>query len=108
MIGTSTNVLRIPVTARPQTFTIALSGSEYTIRLYWLNPAQCWVFDFMDQSAAPILAGVPLVTGVDLLEQHRYLGFNGGLFVISDSLPPDTIPDFTHLGVTGHVYYLPR
>lgn len=107
--GINVSVLRIPVTPRPQTFSIMLSGTLYTIRLYWLKPAECWVFDFYDRTGEnKILCGVPLVTGSDLLGQFAYVGIGGGLFVVTDTLPPDTIPSWTELGVTGHVYYVPR
>lgn len=101
------NLFEIPVTARPQTFTVALSGILYTIRQWWLKPAQCWMFDIMDIGGAKIACGIPLITGADLLDQLQYIGLKGWLFVISDELPPETVPDFTHLGVTGHVYFRP-
>jgi hypothetical protein len=33
-----------------------------------------------------------------------YLDFGLQLLVISDEHPPDKVPDFTSLGVTGHLY----
>lgn len=100
------NVLEIPLTSRPQTFTIVLQSVRYTMRLWWLKPAQHWVIDVMDQAGEPILCGLPLVTGSDLLAQFQYL-LPGTMFVLTDHVVPDEIPDFTHLGVTGHVYYRP-
>lgn len=65
----------------------------------------------MDGVGNPIIMGIPLVTGADLLEQfRRYIGPPGMLFVLSDTseqLSDATVPDWDHLGVTGHVYYLP-
>ena len=100
------NVVEIPVTPQPQRFRVALSNIIYTWRIYWLVPAQCWVLDIFDIEEKPLIEGIPLITGVDLLAQHQHI-IKGGLFVISDQLPPDTVPDFTHLGSTGHIYFLP-
>lgn len=79
---------------------------RYTIRLWWLVPAQYWVFDIMDQAGEPLLCGLPLVTGTDLLAQFQYV-LAGNMFVLTDHAIPDEIPDFTHLGLTGHVYFRP-
>jgi hypothetical protein len=97
------SVIEIPLIARPQTFTVSLRGTVYRCRLYWLKPAQCWVLDFADRDGNPLANGVPLVTGTELLTQFRYLEFNIQLLVISDSVR-DQVPDFTHLGITGHLY----
>jgi hypothetical protein len=37
----------------------------------------------------PIVNGIPLVTGVDLLAQYRYLGFSGRLWVQGADNPDD-------------------
>lgn len=99
-------IVEIPLTARPQYFSITLNSIPYYCKLYWLVPTQCWVLDFMDQEQNKIICGIPLITGTDLLGQFFYI-IEGQLVVISDQLPPDTVPDFVHLGVTGHVYYAP-
>lgn len=104
------NVVEIPVTARPQTFTVVLQGVMYMIRLYWLIPSQCWVFDIMNRDGSSLIMGVPLVTGSNLIGQFQYI-IKELLFVVSDHTGPtdlpDAVPDFTHLGITGHVYYRP-
>jgi hypothetical protein len=100
-------VVGIPLSAQPQTFTVVLEGATYGIRLYWLVPAQCWVIDLSDASGNPLINGIPLITGTNLLTQYRrYVGPPGQLLVISDHLPPDAVPNFTDLGITGHLFYL--
>jgi hypothetical protein len=100
--------LEIPATARPMTFTVVLEGVTYGVRQYWLIPAQCWVWNIYDVAGNPLINGVPLITGVDLLTQFRaYIGPPGKIAVISDQMPPDVVPNFTNLGKTGHIYYLP-
>lgn len=100
------NIVEIPMTARNQWFSVTLNRVDYRWKLYWLVPAQCWVVDIYDQEENKLLCGIPLITGTDILGQFVYV-LEGNLVVISDQLPPDTVPDFTHLGVTGHVYYAP-
>jgi hypothetical protein len=100
-------VVEIPLTARPQTFSVVLEGVTYGIRLYWLVPADCWVINISDAAGNLLIGGVPLITGANLLTQYRqYVGPPGQLLVISDHLPPDAVPNFTDLGVTGHLFYL--
>lgn len=75
------------------------------IRVKWNPPAGCWVADISDINNTPVLVGVPLVTGANLLEQFLHLGFSGKLIAQTDNAP-DVVPTFTNLGTTGHLYYL--
>ena len=52
-----------------------------------------------------LVSGIPLVTGVNLLEQYAHLGFGGGLYVQTTS-NPDEVPTFTNLGVDGLLYWV--
>lgn len=100
------NVIEIPFNAQPQVVSLRLAGQTYTWRLYWLDPAQCWMIDIADIAGNPLISGVALVTGGDLLGQLQYL-VPGWLFVISDQKPVDTVPGWGDLGVTGHLYFVP-
>ena len=46
-----------------------------------------------------LVCGIPLVTGIDLLEQYQHLGFNGGLYAYENDT--DVPPSFDTLGVSG-------
>jgi hypothetical protein len=98
-------VFEIPLTPRPQTFQVVLRGVTYSWRLYWLVPAECWVVNIADVTGAPIINGVPLLPGSNLLGQFGYVGIGGALFVFTDhtGIHQDDIPDYTHLGITGHL-----
>jgi len=98
-------VFRVPVPARPVTFTIPLGGIQYNWQTYWLVPMECWVVNIADSRGNPLINGIPLVPGLNLLGQFGYV-IDGTLFVRSDH-DPDAIPDFTHLGITGHVFFIP-
>jgi hypothetical protein len=96
----------IPTQPQPQNFTIRLSGVTYTFTLlYRNNPAAGWVLDIGDSNNNPIVQGIPLVTGADLLRQYAYLGFGGALWVQTQD-DPDAVPTFTNLGSDGHLYYV--
>lgn len=95
----------IPLTPNSQTFTVSLSGTEYRFTVQWRNAEGLgWVVDISDISGNPIIQGIPLVTGVNLLEQYAYLGFNGVLWVQTTD-DPDAVPTFDNLGVGSHLYW---
>jgi hypothetical protein len=100
------NVVEIRLAARPQTVQVTLAGVVYTLQLYWNVFTDCWVIDIGDRSGNPLIRGIPLITGANLLAQFSYIGIPGQLLVISDQKPPDAVPGFTDLSVTGHLYYV--
>lgn len=100
-----TTAYEIPLTATPQSFSITLGGTQYNVTLKWNVSAGVWVIDLADVDGNPVLCGVPLVTGVDLLEPYGYLNFGGQLFALTDNAP-DTPPSFTDLGDTSHLYWV--
>jgi hypothetical protein len=103
--------LEIPTEGgRPFTEQVTLLDVVYTLKFNWNKRAKCWVLDIWDEdNQFKILAGIPLVTGADLLEQFLYLPI--GRFGIMTALtfgpgiPPDNVPTFYNLGTDGHLYY---
>ena len=90
----------------PQTFTAKLSGVEYQLTLQYRNaPNGGWVLDIANSAGVPIVSGIPLVTGANLLEQYAYLGFGGRLWVQTTS-NPDAVPTFSNLGEDGLLYWV--
>ena len=92
----------------PQQVTTTLSNATYQFTFqYRADPAGQggWVLDIADASAAPIVQGIPLVTGENLLAQYAYLGFVGGLWVQTKD-DPDAVPTFEDFGDTGKVYWV--
>lgn len=94
------------LTGTPQTLSAQLGGVIYQLTfLYRNDPLGGWTVDIADDSGNPILQGVPLVTGADLLAQYGYLGFGGSLVVLT--LPdPDAVPTFENLGDAAKVYWV--
>lgn len=94
----------IPLSPNPQTFTVSLSGTDYRMTVQWRNSEGAgWILDIADTSANPIIQGIPLVTGVNLLEQYAYL--IPGVLWVQTTADPDAVPTFDNLGVGSHLYW---
>lgn len=98
------NVFKIPLVNRAQTFPIVLSNVEYRFRIVWRDP-QGWVLDILDSLSSPILCGMPLIPGVNLLRQFDYLGIGGALVVLTDGAAL-IYPTYTGLGQESLMYYV--
>lgn len=97
------STFEIPLTAAPQTFNVSLVGVQYQFTLQWRDATNGgWVLDIADASSNPIVSGIPLVTGVNLLAQYAYLRLNFELWVQTDAA--DAPPTYTNLGTTSHLY----
>jgi hypothetical protein len=102
-----TTAYEIPTASQPQTQVISLNGTVYTLTLHWCAPASCWILDIADKSGNPILTGIPLVTGANLLDQFDYLNIgNGGALIVQSSNDPTLVPSFSTLGTTGHLFFI--
>jgi len=99
------DVFEVPTTPTPQTFSIALAGVLYRLTLKWNVTAQVWALDIDGVDGVPVLCGVPVVTGVDLLEPFAYLELGGKLFAMTDN-DADLPPAFGNLGTTAHIYWI--
>lgn len=97
---------QLPLTNVPQSFQISLGGKDYTLTCKWNDSDDAgWVLDFQDAvTGASIVAGIPLVTGANLLENLEYLGFGGALYVYTDG-DATAVPTLDNLGVESNVYF---
>jgi hypothetical protein len=96
---------QIPLIASPQTLTVTLAGVTYNMRVLWNAASQCWVLDIYDSSGNPVINGIALVTGVDLLAQFGYLNF-GGQLVVQTDFDTLAIPTLANLGTNGNLYFV--
>lgn len=94
----------IPLTPDNQYFQVSLGGVNYSLRIVWRDVAG-WIMDVSDNAGNAILFGVPLVTGVDLLEQYPELGMPGALVVVTDNEAPE-YPTETNLGSFSHLIFV--
>lgn len=75
------NYYEVPLSPNPQRFAIGLIDVPYNCTVYWNNVSETWCIDIADEDQVMLVAGLPIVTGVDLLAQHKHLGFGGALVV---------------------------
>lgn len=118
----------IPTSASPQTFSIQLVGVTYNLRLTYheanaehagaivaidtdsdslvdLNVMSSWILDIFDTTDNPLVLGIPLIPGIDLLYQYQYLKIGGSLVVSTDG-DPDRTPEFNDLGTSSHLWFV--
>lgn len=95
----------IPLSPLPQSFSIDLDATSYKLTVGYNRIGAYWALNIDDQQGIPIVHGIALVTGADLLEQFRYLGFTGALVCQSDG-NADDIPTVDNLGQEGRVFYI--
>lgn len=95
----------IPFSGEAETFQIALAGVLYTLTAHWCAPSACWLLDIATFSGQRIVSSIPLVTGTNLLGQHKHLGIGGSLYVQSHS-QLDLVPAYTSLGTSGRLYFI--
>lgn len=93
-------------TSQASLFSVVLAGITYQMRLTY-NTAQsgCWMLDIGDAAGNLLIAGQPLVSGVDLLAQYAYMEFGGALVCTTDRGAGE-VPTFDGLGVTSHLYFV--
>ncbi|CDG20696.1 conserved protein of unknown function [Xenorhabdus poinarii G6] len=96
------NIVEIPLRAENQQFDIQLGGINYRMQLQWRDCAG-WILDIMHPNSEPIVTGIPLVFGVDILEQHSYLSFNGSLVFYYDDPKNETGKE--ELGKNNRLYF---
>lgn len=99
-------VFEIPLSPQAQRFTIQLGTNSYNLRFAWNDaPTGGWELDILDTNDNPIVGGIPLVTGINLLEQYEYLALGGGLLVETD-YDLNAVPTFQNLGVQAHLFFI--
>ena len=95
----------VPLQANAQTFPISLAGTVYNLTIHWNAPSAAWILDIADAGKNPMVSGIPLVTGTDLLAQYAYLGFGGQLIAQTDN-DTSAVPTYANLGQGGNLYFV--
>ena len=78
--------IELPVAADVpyQSFSTTLNGAVYRIRLRYNTRAGFWSLDLADAAGAPLLSGLAIRLGTDLLSQFASEGFPPGkLFAVN-------------------------
>lgn len=100
-----TTLSEIPIPSPPCTLSVTLPTGTFGFRLVYADADEGgWILDIADAAGAPLVCGIPLVTGSDLLKPYAYLGFGGRLFVL-DAADPASPPGFNDLGTNARLYF---
>ncbi|PAV01788.1 hypothetical protein CBG25_14655 [Arsenophonus sp. ENCA] len=92
----------IPLTPINQQFTIKLSDTVWQFSLIWRDSAG-WVLDILTVDNQPVIQGIPLVMGENLLAQYQHLISEGKLVFLSDE---ESDINATTLGTTVKLYWI--
>lgn len=92
-----TSFYEIPLIPQNHRTTTTISGVDYILSLHWNHENETWIMDISSAANLPLVCGLALVEGVDLLEQHEYLGIGAGMIM-------DALPTYDSLGVTANLY----
>ncbi len=100
----------IPLTpSQNSTFAIFINGVQYILAFQYANAIDGdgvqeagWQLDLMDQNNSPLILGIPLVTGANLLAQFAYLGLGFAMFCYTAG-NPSAPPTFNNLGGAAQV-----
>jgi len=95
-------VFIMPFSNVPQRFTMDIVGVTYVILCRW-NESIGWAIDISDADNVPLVACIPLVTGVDLLGQYEYLGIGVSLYAYTDG-DQFAPPTLANLGQESNVF----
>lgn len=94
------------IPASAQEMTITLGNKEYTIRFAWCDsPEGGWFMDLYDLQLNPMIRGIPLTAGENVLQQFDYLEMPGEIRVQVDENPL-LEPSFENFGIAGKVVFV--
>lgn len=83
-------------------YKVAVNGYNIGITTRYNYSAQCWMLDLSDALDAPILTGLMLIPGIDILKPYEHIRQQLGSFVLSEAttdayLEPDSLGNTTQL-----------
>ena len=90
----------IPLIKTNQQFNVRLGSIIYKLRLIYR--LDTWFLDISDSAGQLMLAALPMVQGMNLLEQHQHL-IKGGLYVLNSNT--DESQSFNDLGVKIQLFW---
>lgn len=93
-------IYEIPMINTNQQFNVRLGSVIYKLRLIYR--LDTWFLDISDSAGQLMLAALPMVQGINLLDQHQHL-IKGGLFVLNSNT--DESQSFNDLGVKIQLFW---
>lgn len=93
----------VPLTSSPnQTFTSTIPIDGKKIKLYFFlrynTEQKCWEMDLCDSNKSPLVNSLPLICGLNLLEQYGYLNIGSAYILKLDSNIESDRPNENNLG----------
>lgn len=93
-------VYEIPLNNSNQKFKISLNGKSYKLRTIFR--VETWYLDIFEVDETPLVCGIPLVMGDNLLAQHQHF-IQGGLYVLNKNI--DEVHRYFELGQILKLYW---
>lgn len=93
----------IPLTTDPNdTFSSTIPVNRKNTKFYFFlrynEEAGYWVMDLSDENKEPVVSSVPLISGINILEQYEYLKIGKAYIIKTDNSLLADKPDTTNLG----------
>lgn len=93
-------IYEIPLRSGNQKFNVTLGKTIYKLRLIYRIDE--WYLDILDTSEKPLITGLLICPGVDLLEQYKHI-IPYSLYATNSN--PDELTTFDSLGSKIKLYY---
>lgn len=98
----------VPLTTSPNqsfTSTIPINGGKikFNFFLKYNTEQKCWEMDLYDKNKKPLVVSVPLVCGLNILEQYDYLEIGSAYILKTD---PNTMADRPNEYNLGNTFIL--
>lgn len=75
--------------------TMTLDGVRFRMDFYTNKADGCWYIDLYDSQDNPMVIGIGMVTGLDILFPYRYLPVPSGVLFVNDHLGEKEDPGLT-------------
>ena len=93
-------IYEIPLNYGNQKFNIKLGTTQY--KLQFIYRSDRWYLDIFDTAENPLIAGLPMLVGDNLLAQHQHI-ISGSLYVLNTN--EEESQDFGDLGANIKLYW---
>ena len=93
-------IYEIPLQAGNQKFSVTLGKTIYKLRIIYRTNQ--WYLDILNTAEKPLITGLLICPGIDLLEQYKHI-IPYSLYVTNSN--PDELATFDSLGSKIKLYY---
>lgn len=84
---------------------VTLDGVLYYLSFEWNERGSFWTMTIADQNQVILVAGVRMVTNIDLLLRHKNIGLPKGVFILLDTSGKNQDPAADNFGSTVLLFY---